>query len=254
MPISAARISTEATAGAEVKLTASNFCSAMPVTSWSKSPSRGAGCQRYTRIGTTSAPAARSSSRNSGNGSQSSVAPCSCTAMRMAGDAALDAGSAAPRGTTRTPATTPRAGPRRAARRWPSARGKRCGPCRARRCSSLASPQPSAAATQPRKPMPVVAITMSGGASISASVCARNSSSSGSGTMVIAAARSRSRRGARSSALSSSARRAEVTATRNPVSGAQSGSLMSLCRQVVFPRRLPGHCPRTCRSCAAVLQ
>ena len=82
MPISVARISTDATAGADVKLTASNFSSAMPATSWSKSPLRGAGCQRYTRIGTTSAPAARSSSRNSGNGSQSSVAPCSCTAMR----------------------------------------------------------------------------------------------------------------------------------------------------------------------------
>ena len=48
----------------------------------SKAPSRGTGCQRYTRIGTTSAPAARSSSRNSGNGSQSAVAPCSWTAIR----------------------------------------------------------------------------------------------------------------------------------------------------------------------------
>ncbi len=77
MPISAARISTAATAGADVKLTASNFSSAMPATNWSKSPLRGTGCHRYTRIGTTSAPAARSSSRNSGNGSHSAVAPCS---------------------------------------------------------------------------------------------------------------------------------------------------------------------------------
>ena len=82
IPSSAARIRTDATAGAEVKLTASNFSSAIPATSWSNSPFRGGECQRYTRIGTTSAPAARSSSRNSGNGSQSAVAPCNCTAMR----------------------------------------------------------------------------------------------------------------------------------------------------------------------------
>ena len=41
MPISDARISIAATAGADVKLTASNFSSAMPATNWSKSPLRG---------------------------------------------------------------------------------------------------------------------------------------------------------------------------------------------------------------------
>jgi len=74
--------------------------------------------------------------------------------------------------------------------------------------------------------MPVVAITMSGGTSINASVCSRNSSSSGSGTMAMAAALVTVAPRRCSSAVSSSARRAEVTATRNPVSGAQSGSLM----------------------------
>ena len=47
----------------------------------------------------------------------------------------------------------------------------------------------------------------------------------------------------RSSALSSSARRAEVTATLNPVSGAQSGSLMTPVYAVRVSGRLTGHCP-----------
>ncbi len=89
--------------------------------------------------------------------------------------------------------------------------------------SSAARPQPSAAANQPRKPIPVVATTMSGGTSISDAVCARNSSSSGKGTIVMAAALVTIAPRLVSSALSSSARRAEVTATRKPVSGARVG-------------------------------
>ena len=46
IPISPARISIAATAGADVKLTASNFSSAMPATNWSKSPFRETGCHR----------------------------------------------------------------------------------------------------------------------------------------------------------------------------------------------------------------
>ncbi len=46
----------------------------------------------------------------------------------------------------------------------------------------------------------------------------------------------------RSSALSSSARRAEVTATRYPVSGAQSGSLMAPVFAARVSGRLTGHC------------
>jgi hypothetical protein len=45
-PSSTARISMAATAGADVKLTASNLRSATPRTSWSKAPSRGTGCHR----------------------------------------------------------------------------------------------------------------------------------------------------------------------------------------------------------------
>ena len=107
---------------------------------------------------------------------------------------------------------------------------------------SLAKPQPSAAATQPRKPMPVLAITMSGCASISASVWERSSSSSGSGTISMAGALVTLAPRLRSSALSSSARRAEVTATLNPVSGAQSGSLMSPVFAWHVSERLTGHC------------
>jgi hypothetical protein len=58
---------------------------------------------------------------------------------------------------------------------------------------------------------------------MSASVLARSSSSSGSGTIVIAAALVTVAPRRHSKALNSSARRAEVTATLNPVSGAQSG-------------------------------
>ena len=153
MPISAARISTAATAGAEVKLTASNFSSAMPATSWSKSPLRGTGCQRYTRIGTTSAPAARSSSRNSGNGSQSVGGAVQLDRDALAGDAALDqvVQQLARRLGLRRPflrqarcAQAPVAfGPRDTMRALPSAAIR-----------SLASPQPSAAATQPRSRCP----------------------------------------------------------------------------------------------------
>jgi len=103
-------------------------------------------------------------------------------------------------------------------------------------------PHPSAAATQPRKPIPVVAITMSGGVSMSASVCTLSSSSSGSGTISIAAALVTVAPRLRSSALNSSARRAEVTATRNPVSGAQSGSLMGPVFAGCVSGRLTGHC------------
>ena len=54
--------------------------------------------------------------------------------------------------------------------------------------SWLASPHPSAAASQPRKPMPVWATRMSGGSAINASVLLCSSSSSGSAIMLIAGA------------------------------------------------------------------
>ena len=228
MPITAARINTAATAGADVKLTASNFPSAMPDTSWSKSPLRGAGCQRYTRIGTTSAPAARKLVEKLGEriplrrwrrGAGPRCAGRRCRPRR---------GSAEARGTTRTPATIPLASP--AARSAPVAFGPRDTMRALPRAaiSSLARPHPSAAAIQPRKPIPVVATTMSGGTAISASVCRAAHGRRAAGPSRWPPRLCTSAPRLRSSALSSSERRAEVTATRNPVSGAQSGSLMSV--------------------------
>jgi hypothetical protein len=80
--------------------------------------------------------------------------------------------------------------------------------------SWLASPQPSAAATQARKPMPVWATRMSGGWAIKASVLLCSSSSSGSAIMLIAAALQTSAPWRLSNAHSSSERRADVTAIR----------------------------------------
>jgi len=80
--------------------------------------------------------------------------------------------------------------------------------------SWLASPHPSAAASQPRNPMPVCATRMSGGSAIKAFVLQSSSSSSGSAIMLIAEALQTSAPWRLSSAHSSSARRADVTATR----------------------------------------
>lgn len=80
--------------------------------------------------------------------------------------------------------------------------------------SSLASPHLSAAANQPRNPMPVWATRMSGGSAINASVLFCSSSSSGSAIILIAGALQTSAPWRRSNAHSSSARRADVTAIR----------------------------------------
>ena len=84
------RSSTAAAAGADVKLTASNCRRAIPVTSWSNSPPNGVDFHRYTRMGTTSAPAERNPPMNSGNGSQASAAPCSWMAIAHAGHARFE--------------------------------------------------------------------------------------------------------------------------------------------------------------------
>ena len=135
----------------------------------------------------SSAPAERSSSRNSGNGSQSLLAPCSCTAIRQP----LMPNSRKYRETSREDSDSGDHSSRRpAARSAPVAFGPRA-TIRALDNAAVnrsASPHPSAAATQPRNPIPVVAITMSGGSATKASVLRRNSSSSDSATMVIAAA------------------------------------------------------------------
>ena len=193
-------------------------------------------------MGTTSAPAARSSSRNSGNGIPFVGGAVQLHRDPQPLDTALDQVVRLLRGRTPIRVTTPRAARPLAARRWPSVPGRRRCALLSASVSSVASPQPSAAAIQPRRPMPVVAITTSGGAAISASVCSRSSSSSGSGTIAMAAALVTVAPRRRSSALSSSARRAEVTATRNPVSGAQSGSAMTPVNAVRVSGRLPGRC------------
>ena len=143
----------------------------MPATNWSKSPLRGDGM-----------PAVHPDRHHVGaRGAQlveelGERVPVRGGAVQLhrdalAGDAALDEGSAAARGTTRTPVTIPRAGRRRATHRSPSGRGTRCGPCPAPRSGRWPGPS-----RRPRRPSrgsrcPVVAITMSGGTSISASVC-----------------------------------------------------------------------------------
>ena len=91
----------------------------------------------------------------------------------------------------------------------------------------VAEPQPSAASIQPRKPMAVVAMTMSGAWAISCLVAASSSLSSASCTIrragaCMTAAPRRWRR-----APSSSARRAAVTPTVNPARGPWSGGLCS---------------------------
>ena len=80
-------------------------------------------------------------------------------------------------------------------------------------------PQPSAASTQPRKPMAVVAITTSGAWSISSLVAARSSLSSASGTIRSAGACRTAAPLRVRSVPSSSARRAAVTPTVKPARG-----------------------------------
>ena len=226
MPKSRLRSNTAAAAGAEVKLTASNCRRAIPVTSWSNSPPKAVDFHRYTRMGTTSAPAERNPPTNSGNGSQASAAPCSWMATRLpetpdsrryfsTSCEDSDFGDHSSR--------------RPAARSAPVAFGPRA---RIRAddnasMSWLASPHPSAAANQPRKPIPVCATKISGGSAINALVLSCSSSSSGSAIMLIAGALQTSAPWRLSSAQSSSARRADVTAIRYPVSGADSGWVIS---------------------------
>ena len=93
----------------------------------------------------------------------------------------------------------------------PAAQDAARGPSRRSRSSPM--PQPSAASSQPRKPMPVVATTRSGASRMSSTVAARSASSSGSGTMrSVGATMVRAPRRS-SSVASSSARRCAVTAT-----------------------------------------
>ena len=139
-------------------------------------------------------------------------------------------GSAAARATTRTPATIPRAGPRRAARRSPSGRGKR--PCALPSAAISSCGQPP---TVGRGHPAAEADAGGGDHDVGRHVDQRLGVPP---QLIVVGQRDHLDgrragdavpRGVRSSALSSSARRAEVTATRYPVSGAQSGSLMPSC-------------------------
>jgi MobA-like NTP transferase domain len=88
--------------------------------------------------------------------------------------------------------------------------------------SGSARPQDPAAATQPRKPIPVVAIRMSDGLAITSSVAARRRASSASGTIWMAAAATTSAPRRRSIVANSSTRRDAVMATVKPPSDAAS--------------------------------
>ncbi|CAM5411931.1 hypothetical protein STANM309S_02110 [Streptomyces tanashiensis] len=115
-----------------------------------------------------------------------------------------------------------------AARTAPLTLGPRARSSTSRRTrrSSSPYPQPSAASTQPRKPIAVVATTTSGAWPMSSLVAARSSVSSASGTIRRAGPWTTAAPRRRSSAISSSARRAAVTPTVKPARGPCSCSSM----------------------------
>jgi hypothetical protein len=172
-----------AAAGALVNATASVPRVATLSTSRRSGAGSSGGTQRYTGTSMTSAPAIRSVCTRSGSGS-----PCSCTAIRAPSRSWLsircsstsledsDSGDHASRSSQ--------------ARIAPRAFGPRASTV-AEEMASVSfstSPHVSAASTQPRKPMPVVATTKSSGAARQRSVASRSSLSSASGTMRIAGA------------------------------------------------------------------
>ncbi len=167
-PVSCAWPSIEATAGALVNVTASRS----ELMIWRDhlimaEVSRG-GSQRYTGIGSTAAPASRSTSQKSGNGSHSVVAPCSWTRYetfdtlveQMTEDLGLD-DSLAGDHSSRSPAGPDGTFGLRSARKDPVS-------APATSIRLLGEAPASAASIQPRKPIPVVATTMSGGSATSA--------------------------------------------------------------------------------------
>src|ERR1700722_4510184 len=219
---SLARIRNDAAAGADVNVIASTPPSATFSTRSSSAPRSAGGSQRYTGTPTTVAPRSARVSRKPGTGSQPSVAPCSCTATRF------PSRSSAPRWASTSSEdsdTGDHSSRRPAVRSAPVALGPREIPRAFPKASSSASanPQLPAAATQPRKPIPVVAMRMSGGVAITFSVAARNRASSASGTIWIAAAVTMSAPRRRSIVANSSTRREAVMATVKPVSEDASG-------------------------------
>ena len=223
LPSSLARVRIDAAAGALVKVIASRSPRSTAPIILSMRATSGCMCQRYTGIGTTSAPAARSTVQKSGSGSHSLVAPCNWTAIRTPSTPSSSSRSRTSEEdslsgdhSSRSPAAriAPLAfGPRAISRLSDSAR---------RTASAL--PHPSAASTHPRKPIPVVATITSGGWAMSSSVTRSSSVSSTSGRMRMVGACITSAPRRSSSTANSSARRAAVIPIVKPASGNGSGS------------------------------
>lgn len=190
-------------------------------------------------MGTTSAP--RRAARRGTRGRSPSRRWCRATERRCACRRCRPpTGSAAAPG-ARTPGTIPLADRRRAVRRWPSVPSRTILALPSAAVRSWARPQPSAAAIQPRNPIPVVPITeVSGRDAISASVLARSSSCRVAAPSVMAAALVTSAPRRVSRAASSASRRGH----RHPERGERRPVKVQSCHLCTFGRCFGAVTPR----------